>query len=224
MMKKLKIGMVHDVVCSWCPIGYSHIQKALRNLKVKADFHFLPYEINPGMGAEGEAIDAYFKRRNQWDNSRLLDYQKNLLVVAESADVTIDFSRRTHYYNSGKAHQLMHWAEGYNQQQPLNELLIEAYFKRGLDISNTLILLDLVEQLGLDSSQAEQVLNSSAVNPQLLRKKQRVQQLALSSIPAFIINESTLIFGSNSVDYFEQALASLLEQDSDSLDIETNPS
>jgi predicted DsbA family dithiol-disulfide isomerase len=132
------------------------------------------------------------------------------VAVAESADVTINFSRRTHYYNSAKAHQLMHWAEGYNQQQPLNELLIDAYLKRGLDISNTLILLDLVKQLGLDSSQAEQVLNSSAVNPQLLRKKQRVLQLALSSIPAFIINESTLISGSNSVDYFEQALASLL--------------
>jgi predicted DsbA family dithiol-disulfide isomerase len=84
--------------------------------------------------------------------------------------------------------------------------------------------LDLVEQLGLDSSQAEQVLNSSAVNPQLLRKKQRAQQLALSSIPAFIINESTLISGSNSVGYFQQALASLLEYDSDSLDIETKPS
>ena len=135
--------------------------------------------------------------------------------------MTIDFSRRTHYYNSGKAHQLMHWAEGYNQQQPLNELLIDAYLKRGLDISNTLILLDLVEQLGLDSSQAEQVLNSSAVNPQLLRKKQRVQQLALSSIPAFIINESTLISGSNSVDYFQQVLASLLERDRDGLVIET---
>jgi predicted DsbA family dithiol-disulfide isomerase len=118
----------------------------------------------------------------------------------------------------------MHWAEGYNQQQPLNELLIDAYLKRGLDISNSLILLELVEQLGLDSSQALQILNSSVINPQLLRKKQRVQQLTLSSIPAFIINEGTLIFGSNSVDYFEQALASGLEQNSESLDIETKPS
>jgi predicted DsbA family dithiol-disulfide isomerase len=210
-MNTLKIEMVHDVICSWCPIGYSHIQKALRNLQIEADFHFLPYELNPDMRTGGEAIDAYFRRRNHWDKSRLLEYQKNLLALAESANVTIDFSRRTHYYNSGKAHQLMHWAESHHQQQPLNALLIDAYLKRGLDISNTLVLLDLVPQLGLDSSEAEHVLNSSAVNPQLLRKKQRVQQLALSSIPVFIINESMLISGSNSVDYFEQALASGLE-------------
>jgi len=41
----------------------------------------------------------------------------------------------------------MHWAEGYDHQQVLNELLIDAYFKRGLDISNPIILLDLVEQV-----------------------------------------------------------------------------
>lgn len=220
-MKKLKIEMIHDVVCSWCSIGYRNIQKALCNLKTEADFHFLPYEINPKMSEKGEAIDAYFKRRNQWDKLKLVDYQKNLVAVAESANVIIDFSRRTHYYNSAKSHQLMHWAEGYNQQQPLNELLIEAYLMRGLDISNTLILLDLVEQLGLDISQAQQVLSSNIINPQLLSKKQRVQQLTLSNIPAFIINESTMISGSNSVEYFESILKPLMRHDSYSLAIET---
>jgi predicted DsbA family dithiol-disulfide isomerase len=208
-MKKLKIEMVHDIVCSWCPIGYKHIKKALRHLKIDADFHFLPYELNPDMRAGGEAIDAYFKRRNHWDSLRLLDYQKNIQAVAAAADVTIDFSKRTHYYNSARAHQLMHWAEGYNQHEALNELLIDAYLKCGLDISDPSVLLKLVKQIGLDISQATQVLNSTAINPQLMGKKERVQQLAVASVPAFIINESTLICGSNTVDYFQQVFASL---------------
>jgi len=190
---------------------------------MEADFHFLPYEINPDMRAEGEVIDAYFKHRHQWDNSRLVRYQKNLLTVAESANVSIDFSRRTHYYNSAKAHQLMHWAEGYGQQVSLNALLADAYLTRGLDISNPLILLELVEQLGLDISQAVNVLNANTINPQLLRKKQRVQALALPSIPAFIIDEGTIISGSNSVEYFEQVLTSLLEQQDDNRDIKNKP-
>lgn len=131
--------------------------------------------------------------------------------MAASAGISIDFSKRTHYYNSGKAHELMHWAEDYNRQSELNELLIGAYFKQGLDIGNTTILIDLVEQLGLDSAKAKQVLYSSAGDKRLLLKKQRVQQLALPSIPAFIINDGTLISGSNSVDYFEQALRSALQ-------------
>ncbi|CAH1387318.1 hypothetical protein NTGM5_580013 [Candidatus Nitrotoga sp. M5] len=131
------------------------------------------------------------------------------MTVAASADVNIYFPKRTHYYNSGMAHQLMNWAKGYDRQQALNELLIDTYFKRSLDICNPLILLDIVEHLGLDSSKAKYVLYSSSVDEQLLLKKQRVQQLTLQSISAFIINDSTLISGSKSVNYFEQVLGSM---------------
>jgi len=65
----------------------------------------------------------------------------------------------------------MHWAEGNDRQQELNELLIDTYFKHGLDIDNPLILIDIVEKLGLDSSKAIQVLYSSVVDEQLLLKK-----------------------------------------------------
>ena len=185
------------------------MRKALHQLNIKAEFHFLPYELNPEMSEAGEAVDDFFERRHQWRKSKLLKYQENLIAVAASAGVIIDFSKRTHYYNSGKAHQLMHWAEGYDRQLELNELLIDAYFKHGLDISNPLILIDLVEQLGLDGSKAMQMLYSSVVDEQLLLKKQHVQQLALPSIPAFIVNDSALISGSKSVNYFEQALLSI---------------
>lgn len=208
-METLKIEMIHDVVCSWCPIGYSHMKEALDRLNIKADFHFLPYELNPDMSEQGETIDLFFERRHQWNQSRLLNYQENVTAVAASAGVSIDFSKRTHYYNSGKAHQLMHWAEGYGRQQELNELLIDAYFKHGLDIGDPLILMDLVEQLGLDSSKAKQVLYSSVVDEQLLLKKQRIQRLAVQSIPAFVVNDSTLISGSKSVNDFEQILRSI---------------
>jgi len=205
-VKTLKIEMVHDVVCSWCPIGYANLKQALRNMDIEADIHFLPYELNPDMGSKGEDIDDHLGRRYQWTQSKRREYRKHLLAVAKQAGVCINFSKRTHYYNSNKAHQLMHWCEGYNRQQAMNELLIDAYFKRGLDISNTQVLLDLVEQLGLDRSQAEQALLSNELNQQLLFKKKRLQRLELLSVPAFIFNENTLVTESNSVEYFEQAI------------------
>jgi len=220
-MNKLKIEMVHDVVCSWCPIGYSNIKMALRQLNIEADFHFLPFELNPDMGLEGETIGSYFKTRQGWDEPQLLTYRKSLLAVAGPAGVVIDFTKRTHYYNSRKAHQLMHWAEGHKLQQPLNDLLIDAYFRRGLDISNAAILLELVDELGGDKSQAEQVLMSNTLDPKFALKILRVQQLRVWSVPGFIINGGALIPGSNSVGYFRQALASFLEQDRKNINIET---
>lgn len=211
-MNRLKIEMVHDPVCSWCPIGYANLKQALRNLEIEADIRFLPYELNPDMGPEGEPVNDHLRRRYHWSQSKLQDYRTRLLAVAKQAAVCIDFSKRSHYYNSNKAHRLIHWCEGYNRQQVMNERLIEAYFKHGLDISNTQVLLDLVEQVGLDRSQAQQVLVSNQTDQPLLLKKQRVEQLELSGVPAFIINEQTLVSGSNSVEYFEQTLSGVTKK------------
>lgn len=207
-MNKLKIEMIHDAVCSWCPIGYANLKQALRNLEIDADFYFLPFELNPEMEVQGEDINDHLGQRYGWNESKRRDYRKNLLAVAEQAGVVMDFSKRTHYYNTNQAHQLIHWCEGFDKQQAMNELLIDAYFKQGLDINNSQVLLNLVEQLGLDRSQAEVALNSSATKQQLAIKKQRVQQADITSVPAFIFNNRTLVTGSNSVEYFEQALSS----------------
>jgi predicted DsbA family dithiol-disulfide isomerase len=107
-MKTLKIEMIHDVVCSWCPIGYVNLQQALRNFDIAADNYFLPSELNPNMGSMGEGVEEQLRARNQWSQSQLQDYRAHLLAVAEQAGVCIDFTKRTHYYNSNKAHRLIH--------------------------------------------------------------------------------------------------------------------
>lgn len=208
-MNKLKIEMIHDAVCSWCPIGYANIKQALKNLEIDAEFYFLPFELNPEMEVQGEDINDHLAQRYGWSESKRRDYRQNLLAVAEQAGVAMDFSKRTHYYNTHQAHRLIHWCEGFDKQQAMNELLIDAYFKQGLDINNSQVLLNLVEQLGLDRSQAEVALNSDATKQQLAIKKQRVQQAEITSVPAFIFNNRTLVTGSNSVEYFEQALTTI---------------
>jgi len=209
-MKTLKIELIHDLVCSWCPIGYNNLKQALINLNIEADLYFLPSELNPNMGEKGEEIKAHLAGRYGWSETKQKDYREHLLAVANEAGVAMDFSKRTHYYNSNKGHRLMQWCEGHNMQQAMNELLMDAYFKRGLDINNTQVLLDLAEQLGLNRLTTEQALTSDAVTQALVRKQKRVKSLGLSSVPAFILNGDTLITGSNSVGFFEETLVALM--------------
>jgi predicted DsbA family dithiol-disulfide isomerase len=204
--------MVNDVVCSWCPIGYANLKKALLNLDIDAEIKFLPYELNPSMGSMGESIEENLERRYNWSKSHQRKYRQDLLEVAGQAGVCMDFSKRTHYYNSNKAHRLMHCSESYNKQEAMNELLIDAYFRLGLDISSLQVLLDLAAQLGMDRSETESVLISNGDDNQLLARKKRVRQFNLKSVPAFIFDESTVCSGSNSVEYFEQVIASLTEK------------
>jgi len=210
---KIKIEAIHDVVCSWCPIGHSNLKAALKLLEneVEARITYLPFELNPEMPEEGEAIASYFKRRQGWSQETLHNYQESLVKTAQSTGVIIDFSKRTHYYNSRKAHKLMHWAEQFNKQTAVNESLIEAYFKQGLDISNTDVLLDIAEQLGMDRISTQNALSSRQLAQALEKKIERQKAFKLHSIPAFIINEDTLISGSNSVAFFEKTLSEFID-------------
>lgn len=210
--KKLKIEMIHDIVCSWCPIGYNNIMTAINNLNIEVDFHFLPFELNPNMADSGELVSDYFSRQFGWNEEKLLSYQRSLVTTAVKSGVCIDFSKRTHYYPTNNAHLLMLWAEKFNKQIELNERLIKAYFKDGQDISNLNVLLDIAEELAFDRQITNTELNSSHLSKELDKKKSRYKTFNISSIPAFIVNESQLISGSNSVQYFENTLSTLINE------------
>jgi predicted DsbA family dithiol-disulfide isomerase len=211
-MKRLKIEIVHDVVCSLCAIGYANLQQALRNLGIEADIHFLPFELNPDMPKEGETIDYYFKRRQGWLAETLQDHQESLVKSASNAGVTIDFSKQTHYYNTRNAHKLMHWVEQFNKQAAANESLIDAYFKQGLDISDTGVLLDIAEEVGMGRVETQKALSSAQITQALEKKIKRQQGFKARSIPAFILNEDTLITGSNSVKFLENTLSNFVDE------------
>jgi len=209
---KLKVEMVHDIVCSWCPIGYNNIKTAINNLNIEVDFHFLPFQLNAHMPEEGEAIASYFSRQMGWGEDKLLNYQRSLVKTAGKAGVSIDFSKRTHYYNTRNAHLLMRWAEQFNKQTELNERLIKAYFNEGLDIGNLTVLLTIGEELGFDRQKTYTALTSAQSSQKLDRKVSRYKTFEIKSIPAFIINGNTLISGSNSVEYFQDILSKYIEQ------------
>ncbi len=211
-MQKVQITMIHDLVCSWCPIGYNNLKSAIQNLNIAADFKFLPFELNPTMGDKGEAIASYFSRQLNWSEHKLLTYQASLIKTAANAGVAIDFSKRTHYYNTYKGHLLMHWSARFNKQMALNEKLISAYFEHGQDISNTDILLEIATQVGLERAAARRALTSNQLHHELNNKFDRVSAIEISTIPAVIIDNHAVISGSHSVDYFEAVLASIVNE------------
>jgi len=145
---------------------------------------------------------------------KLLAYQQSLVTAAAKSGVIIDFSKRTHYYHTRNAHLFMHWAERFNKQTQLNERLIKAYFKDGQDISNLTVLLNIAEELGFDRRKTNTALTSSELSQGLDKKVARYKTFNISSMPAFIINETTLIFGSNSVQYFEDTLSTFIKASS----------
>lgn len=210
--KPIKIELIHDVVCSWCPIGYRNVKAALgeHESQLEVEFKFLPYELNPEMPGEGESIEVHLKRRNKWNKEQLRRYREDLIEAASKARLTYDFSKRTHYWNTAKAHTLMHLAEKIGRQEALNEILIQQYFAEGLNVDDTGNLANLASSIGIDDKDFVAALSSPKVAAEMAEKKARVQRFNVRTVPTFVVNGSEVLRGSSSVEFFVQYLSNYL--------------
>jgi predicted DsbA family dithiol-disulfide isomerase len=211
----MRIDFVSDVSCPWCVIGLKSLQQALRQLdgEISAEIHFQPFELNPGMGPEGQDIfehitEKYGSTPAQQEQSREMIRQRGAAV-----GFTFDMSRRGRIYNTFDAHRLLHWAESQGQQLALKEKLFEAYFTQGEDPSNHEVLLRLAGEVGLDAQQAKAVLDSNAFADEVRQAEYYWQRAGIRSVPAIIVNERHLISGGQPPEIFEQALRQISQQD-----------
>ena len=218
-MMKVKIEAIHDLVCSWCPIGRSNLKAALKILdkQIVVEIQYLPFELNPEMSSEGETIEAHLIRRNGWTKEQFMHYRTDLVGVAKEAGLIYDYSKRTHYYNTAKAHRLVHFAQAFQKQDAVVDALTEQYFTQGVNLSEDKNLLDIATSVGLDREQVERALSSDEVgdiSENIQHKYDRVREFAAGSVPAFIINGEELVRGANSVEFFVQYFTQLAKASS----------
>lgn len=174
---------------------------------INFELKFLPYELNPEMPPEGELIDHYLIRRNGWSQDQFAKYADMVVEKAAVVGLTYDYSKRTHYYNTAKAHRLIDFAEQTGQHVKVVDALNKAYFRNGIDISRTENLVILATENGLDPAAANAALNATAISSSLRGKYQRVRSLSVKSTPSLLINQQVFVQGSNSPDYFAEVFS-----------------
>jgi predicted DsbA family dithiol-disulfide isomerase len=213
-MEKVTVEVIHDLVCSWCPIGRSNLIEAIKVLgkQIEVEIKYLPFELNPDMSPVGETIEAHLMRRNAWTKQQFINYRTDLTGVAKEAGLIYDFSKRTHYYNTAKAHRLVHFAQMFKKQDVVVDALTEQYFTQGMNLSEDKNLLDIATSVGLDRDQTERSISSSGdadISEDIQHKYDRVRELGMGSVPAFIINGTEFVRGVNSVEFFVRYLSRL---------------
>lgn len=207
----IRIAYIHDVICSWCPIGLRHVDRAMASLNSEIDFElkFLPFELNPAMPPEGETIPDYFRRRSGWSAETFARYVQSVVETAASVDLVYDYAKRTHYYNTAKAHRLIDFAESSGMQKIVVDRLTRQYFEDGVNIARTEALVEIAESVGLNGSLAHDALNAPTRSETLESKYEQVRGLPVKSTPSLLINDELLIQGSNSTDFFKTTFASI---------------
>ncbi len=210
MTQPLRIDFVSDIACPWCAIGLSSLQLALSRLgdTVDAQIVMHPFELNPQMGPDGEAIADYLGRKYGRTQAQIA--QTQAMIRERGAGVGFAFGPRTRVYNTFDAHRLLHWAGIEGRQLPLKLALLRAYHGEGKDPSSHDVLVEAAESVGLDAAQARHILQSGGYADEVRAEEREYQAMGIQSVPSIIFDNRYLVTGGQPVEAFEQAIRQIL--------------
>jgi predicted DsbA family dithiol-disulfide isomerase len=207
-VNKLRIDFVSDISCPWCVIGLKSLEQALARVAdvAEAELHFHPFELNPQMAPEGEDIGEHLARK--YGATEEQGAKTREMIRARGADVgfRFDMDKRSRIYNTFDAHRLLHWADLQGRQRELKMALFETYFTKGENPSSHEVLARVAGEVGLDPSEAADVLAGGAYADDIREEEEFFQRQGITAVPAIIINQRHLISGGQPAEVFEQAL------------------
>ncbi len=212
MSQPLTIDFVSDIACPWCAIGLSSLQLALARVGDAVDAQIVvhPFELNPQMGPEGEAIVEYLGKKYGRTPEQIEETQE--MIRERGASVGFNFGPRAHVYNTFDAHRLLHWAGLEGKQLPLKLALLRAYHSDGRDPSNHDVLVETAQSVGLDADAARKVLQSGNYADEVRAEEEEFQSHGIQSVPAIIFNRRYLVSGGQPVETFEQVIQQILAE------------
>jgi predicted DsbA family dithiol-disulfide isomerase len=100
-----------------------------------------------------------------------------------------------------------------SKQNALKEALMKAYFTDGVDLSNEQNLIQLAEGVGLIGN-LQQFLQTKANENHVVELEKQMQQMGISGVPFFIINNKTGVSGAQPTQTFIDLLSDLQKEQS----------
>jgi len=137
----LRIEVGSDVVCPWCYIGKRRLEKALALVggNLAPQVTWLPFQLNPGMPAEGMPRAEYRRAKfGSVERSRELDARVAAAGRGEGIEFALERIERTP--NTFAAHQLIDLAQERGAGGTVVDALFRAYFEEARDIGERGVL------------------------------------------------------------------------------------
>ncbi len=220
--RKMTIDIYSDVMCPWCIIGYGQLQKGLAELdgEIEAEIRWRPFELNPDMPAEGEERSEHIARKYRRTAEETRGVQNQMRSVAEQAGVSLDFTGEgdappAMMWNTFDAHKVLGWAlhvQGIDAQNRLKLALFEAHFNHRRNIGQRDVLLDVVEETGLDRAAAEAALDDPQIAQHVRAEQAQAHDLNITGVPAMIVEGKMLIPGAQAPEVYVNALRRVAEK------------
>ncbi len=195
-------------MCPFCYIGKRRFEKALDNFDYadKVDITWRSFQLNPDIKTDTEAnINEYLAEAKGWSLEQA--QQMNRRVTKMAADEGLEYNMdQAVVANSYDAHRLAQFAKDRGKADEMEESLFRAYFTDGENISNHKTLISLAEEIGIDPTEAESILESDKYANAVKHDIQLAKNINITGVPFFLFNQKFAVSGARETEVFLKAL------------------
>jgi predicted DsbA family dithiol-disulfide isomerase len=204
----LTIDVVSDVVCPWCFIGKSRLEKALAlkpDIPVEVRFH--PYFLNPWVPREGMSRDDYLTTKfGSPEKYKGIAGRVAAAAAAEGLTYAVDKMQRQP--NTLDCHRLILWAEAIGKAAQMKQRLMQLYFTEGADLSSHDVLVGAAADIGLDPAKTREMLTSDTDVERVEAAANSAKDAGIDGVPTYILGGVAAVTGAQS----PEVLANAIEQ------------
>lgn len=210
----MNVEIWSDVMCPFCYIGKSKFEKALEQFPHKNDINIIwkSFQLDPTTVTDPSlnTIENLAEKKG-WSKEQADETVAHVTNIAKQVGLDFHFEK-TVVANSFDAHRLSHLAKKYGKQNELEEKLFAAYFTEGKNTADYDTLLQIGTEVGLDVKEIEDVLKSDTYANEVQLDIKQAQQIGVSGVPFFVLDNKYAISGAQEPDAFLQALKKAYEE------------
>lgn len=204
----MKVEVWSDIVCPFCYMGKRKFETALAQFpeKERVEVIWRSFLLNPETKTDTTiSIHEYLAKAKGWSTGKAKAVNSEVAQAAARAGLEYNMDSAV-VANTFKAHSLLQFAKKHGMQNEAEEKLFRAYFTEGKNVDDTNVLVNIAEELGLDTQGLAQDLESGAYEGGVRADLYEAHQFDIHSVPFFLFDEKLGVIGAQEPEYFLQVI------------------
>ena len=210
----MKVDIWSDVRCPFCYIGKRKFEMALAQFEhkdqVEIEWHSFELDPNAETLLDKSPYD-YLAERYGKSREWAIGTHEQVAQTAAEVGLTFNFDQSI-MANSFDAHRLIQLAKANAVSDQVEENLFKAHFTDGKNIADHGVLIEIAKSSGLDVLETEVMLKSNDFTDEVRYDEKTAQNIGISGVPFFVINQKFGISGAQSPETFLDALIKAEEE------------
>jgi len=205
---KMQIEIWSDVMCPFCYIGKRKFEAALNQFPDKQNVELIwkSFQLAPDMKTDtSKNINQYLALHKGITLQEAKAMNDRVTQMAAKVGLVYNFDKAI-VANSFNAHRFSHFAKQNGKQNEAEEQLFKAYFTDGKNTDDFLTLIQLGEEIGLDTVALKKALESNMYADEVKADIHEARKVGVRGVPFFVFDRKYAVSGAQETQVFLQTL------------------